>query len=107
MSITAARGVDPYASRPSIEQLLAAGPRTVYSVEAIGMSLQAQLRDDVDPGALVVSDVAAEASGLASVLGDPRPRYACTGRGGTVLKRISTPLSDRVNDIAAVLRRFS
>ena len=106
VSITAARGVDPYASRPSIEQLLAAGPRTVYSVEAIGMSLQAQLRVDVDSGALVVSDVAAEASGLASVL----VIHARGMRVRAVVELSSSDLdagfSDRVNDIAAVFGAF-
>ena len=56
VSITAARGVDPYASRPSIEptpRRWSPVPSTAF--EAIGRSLQAQLRVDVDPGALVVS----------------------------------------------------
>ena len=47
-SISAARGVDPYASRPSIEQLLAAPARDESKIEALGLRLQSQLRSDVD-----------------------------------------------------------
>lgn len=105
-SITAARGVDPYASRPSIEQLLAAGPPSVNSVEAIGMSLQARLRADIDAGASVMSDVASEASGLASAL----VIHARGMRVRAVMEGSSSDLdagfAARVNDIAAVFGAF-
>ena len=68
-SITAARGVDPHASRPSVEQLLAG--RTAAdnsSTDGFGEALQAHLRLTVDPSALVAPDVAAEAVGLDSEL---------------------------------------
>lgn len=106
VSITASRGVDPYASRPSIEQLLAAGPPSVDRVKAIGMSLQAGLRVDVDQRAWVVSDVASVASGLASEL-------VIHARGMRVRVVIELSSSDldagfaaRVNDIAAVFGAF-
>ena len=67
-SITAARGVDPYASRPSIEQLLAAHTAASSSIRGLGEALQAHLRRTVDPRALVAPDVAAEALGLESEL---------------------------------------
>lgn len=66
-SITAARGVDPYASRPSIEQLLAYGAPTSESNSELRELLQNHLRLSVDPLALVMPDVASSAIGLASV----------------------------------------
>ena len=67
-SITAARGVDPYASRPSIEQLLAARTAASSSIGEFGNALQAHLRLTVDRSALVAPDVAADAIGLESEL---------------------------------------
>ena len=67
-SITAARGVDPYASRPSIEQLLASRSPTTDRARDLGEVLQGHLRVTVDPRALVTSDVASAAVGLASEL---------------------------------------
>ena len=59
--------MDPYASRPSIEQLLAV--RTAASsIGELGEALQAHLRLTVDPSALVAPDVAADAVGLESEL---------------------------------------
>ena len=67
-SITAARGVDPYASRPSIEQLLASRSPTNDRTRELGEVLQDHLRLTVDPGALVIPDAASAAVGLASAL---------------------------------------
>ncbi len=66
-SIAAARGIDPYASRPSIEQLLARRPQTNDSIAELGGVLQEHLRFTVDPGASVTADLASVAAGLASV----------------------------------------
>ena len=66
-SITAARGVDPYASRPSIEQLLAWRPEIHDRIAELGGLIQEHLRFTVDPGASVTADVASVAAGLASV----------------------------------------
>ena len=67
-SITAARGVDPYASRPSIEQLLAARTGASSIMGGLGEALQTHLRLTVDPGAVVTPDAAASAVGVASAL---------------------------------------
>ena len=67
-SITAARGVDPYASRPSIEQLLASQSQTSDRTSEMGEVLQNHLRLTVDHRASVTSDVASAAVGLASKL---------------------------------------
>ena len=65
-SITAARGIDPYASRPSIEQLLARQPQTDDHTAEFTEVLQNHLRLTVDPKASVTADAAAFAAGLAS-----------------------------------------
>ena len=67
-SITAARGVDPYASRPSIERLLAWRSPTNNHTGELGEVLQDHLRLTVDPKASVTPDAAAAAGGLASTL---------------------------------------
>ena len=67
-SITAARGVDPYASRPSSEELLASRPPTSDRGSDLGEVLQGHLRLTVDPRALVTPDAASAAVGLASEL---------------------------------------
>ncbi len=67
-SIMAARGVDPFASRPSIELLLASRSSNGDRTSDLGESLQDHLRMTVDPRALAVPDAASAAVGLASVL---------------------------------------
>ena len=105
-SIEAARGIDPYASRPSIEQLLAAGTRTATRVAAIGESLEANLQTTVDPRTVVAADVAAEASGVESDL----VIHARGMRVRAILEPRSTDLDDafpsRVSAIAAVFGAF-
>ncbi|MCY3994354.1 MAG: hypothetical protein OXF50_24235 [Caldilineaceae bacterium] len=66
-SITAARGVDPYASRPSIEQLLAWQSQTNERINELGEMIQRHLRLRVDSGSSVRPDAASAAAGLASV----------------------------------------
>lgn len=65
-SIIAARGVDPYASRPSIEQLLAWRSQTNERASNLNELLQEHLRRKVDPRASVGPDAASAAVGLAS-----------------------------------------
>ena len=65
-SITAARGVDPYASRPSVEQLLARRSLTYDHTGELGEVIQNHLRLTVDPKASVIHDVGSAAVGLAS-----------------------------------------
>ena len=65
-SISAARGVDPYASRLSVEQLLARRSQTYYHTGELGEVLQNHLQLTVDPKASVTPDAASAAVGLAS-----------------------------------------
>ena len=67
-SIMAARGVDPYASRPSIERLLASWSQTSDRTSELGEVLQNHLRLTVDHRALITPDAASAAVGLASAL---------------------------------------
>ena len=67
-SITAARGVDPYASRPSIEQLMESSSRSNGADSNLGKALEEHLRLTVDIRALVTPDAASVAFGLASTL---------------------------------------
>ena len=105
-SITTARGIDPYASRPSIEELLAILARTGDGVEELGEMLQAHLRHGVDQTAVVFNDVAADAAGLASAL--------VVHARGMRLRVLAEPPSvdldaafpNRVGDIAAVFGAF-
>ena len=81
-SITAARGVDPYASRPSIEQLLAWRSQTNDRTVEFGEALQDHLRLTVDPRASVTADVAFGCDWAGFCLGDPGPWYAYPRRIG-------------------------
>ena len=67
-SITAARGIDPYASRPSIEQLMASRNVVADPTEMLGEALQDYLRATVDTNALVTADSASITAELGSVL---------------------------------------
>ena len=67
-SITAARGIDPYASRPSMEQLMASRNVVADPTETLGKALQDHLRATVDSYALVAADSASIAAELGSVL---------------------------------------
>ena len=67
-SITAARGIDPYASRPSIEQLMASRNVVADPTETLGEALQDHLRATVDTSALVTADSASIAADLGSTL---------------------------------------
>ena len=67
-SITAARGIDPYASRPSIEQLMASRNVVADPTETLGEALQDHLRATIDPNAQVTADSASISAELGSVL---------------------------------------
>ena len=105
-SITAAQGIDPYASRPSIEELLTILKRSGDSVDEFGEMLQAHLRHRVDQAAVVLGDVAAAGAGLASAL--------VVHAHGMRLRVVAEPPSvdldtafrNRVGDIAAVFGAF-
>ena len=65
-SIGAARGINPHASSPSIEQLLARQSQAADRTAEFAEVLQNHLRLTVDPRASVTADAAAFAAGLAS-----------------------------------------
>ena len=105
-SITASRGVDPYASRPSIEQLLALRSSTHHHTLGFGNMLQDHLRRTVDPRASVIPDAASDAVGLASV-------YVVRVRGmririvpETHLPDLQSGITARADDIAEVFKAF-
>ena len=104
MSITAARGIDPHASRPSIEQLLRS--RTSDPASKLGAALQDHLRLTVDSRALVEPDVASATVGLASTL-------VIQARGMRMRvveeensQNLDRALASRAEDIAKVFSAF-
>ena len=105
-SITATRGVDPHASRPSIEQLLGAWSRTSDPAGKLGEVLQDHLRLTVDSRALVTPDAASAAVGLAS-------RLVIQARGmrmrvvqETTSENLDYAIASRAEDIANVFSAF-
>ena len=105
-SITTARGIDPYASRPSIEQLHAILARTGDGIDELGEMLQTHLRHGVDQAAVVLGDVAAGAAGLASalVVHSHGMRIRVVAEPASV--DLDTAFRDRIADIAAVFGAF-
>ncbi len=105
-SIRAARGVDPYASRPSIEQLLASRSATVDRIHELREGLQNHLRHTVDRRAVVAPDAASTAVGLASV-------FLIQARGmrvrvvpETTSADLNSALTERAEDIDRVFGAF-
>ena len=67
-AIKAARGIDPYASRPSIEQLLESRSEKTDKHRNLRNRLQHHLREAIDPKAIITVDAASGAIGLDSSL---------------------------------------
>lgn len=67
-TIRAARGIDPYASRPPLEELLKSDFETSAASRNLGEGLEEYLRRTVDPESVVTVDVASRAAGLDSEL---------------------------------------
>ena len=67
-TIKAVRGIDPYASRPPLEKLLASNSDAASANRDLESGLQDHLRQTVDPDALVTVDAASGATGLDSSL---------------------------------------
>lgn len=105
-SITAARGVDPYASRPSIEQLLESRSQTTDPTRELGELLQDHLRLTVDAKALVTPDAASAAVGLASALVIQARGMRIRVVPETTSKDLDFGLADRAQDIARVFSAF-
>ena len=105
-SIKAARGVDPYASRPSIEQLLARRSHTTDQTGELGEVIQNHLRFTVDHKAVVTTDPASDALGLAST-------WVILARGMRLRvvpemtsENLDFALTNRAGDIARVFSAF-
>ena len=105
-SITAARGVDPYASRPSIEQLLAAHSSASEIVGGFGEVLQTHLRSAIDPYAAVTPDVAADALGLESELVIHARGMRLRMVRGSSSARLDSALPIQADGIAALFAAF-
>ena len=105
-SITAARGVDPHASRPSIEQLLESWSRTSDPTSKLGEVLQDHLRLTVDSRALVTPDAASAAVGLASTLVIHARGLRMRVVEETTSENLDYALASRAEDIAKVFSAF-
>ena len=105
-SITAARGVDPHASRPSIEQLLKSWSRTSDPASKLGEVLQDHLRLTVDSRALVTPDAASAAVGLASTLVIHARGLRMRVVEETTSENLDYALASRAEDIAKVFSAF-
>ena len=105
-SITAARGVDPHASRPSIEQLLESWSRTSGPASKLGEVLQDHLRLTVDSRALVTPDTASAAVGLASTLVIHARGLRMRVVEETTSENLDYALASRAEDIAKVFSAF-
>ena len=105
-SIRAARGVDPHASRPSIEQLLESWSRSGNAAGKLREVLQNHLRVTVDPKALVIPDPAAAAAGLASTLVIQARGMRLRVVQETTFESLEHALARRAEDIAKVFSAF-
>ena len=105
-SIRAARGIDPYASRPPIEQLLYARARISDRTGELANALQKHLRSTVDVRAVVTPDATSAALDLASAL-----VIQARGMHIRVVPETKSPdleqsVSDKAQDIAKVFSAF-
>ena len=105
-SITATRGIDPYASRPSIEQLLTSRSATTGPMNDIGGVLQDHLRETIDPKALVTADAASRAIGLASALVIQTRGIQMRAVPETISTDLDDAITGRAEDIARVFSAF-
>ena len=104
-TIKAARGIDPYASRPPLEQLLESGSDVATASKKLGNGLQHHLRKTVDPDARVTVDSASGASGLDSslVIQARGIRMRVVEEGS---ESLDSALARRAGDIARVFSTF-
>ena len=105
-SITAARGIDPYASRPSIDQLVASRKVVADSMKTLGEVLQDYLRATVDANALVTPDSASGAAGLRSTLLIQALGMRMHAVPETSSADLSEAIGGRTEDIANVFNAF-
>ena len=105
-SIQAARGVDPYATRPSIEQLLAWRSQTTDQTGEFGEDLQDHLRLTVDHTAVVTTDPASDAMGLASTLVIQARGMRIRVVPETTSENLDYAITRRAEDISKVFNAF-
>ena len=105
-SIQATRGIDPYASRPSIEQLLAWHPQDTDPTGDFGEVLQNHLRLMVDHRATVTTDPASAAMGMVSVLVIQARGMRLRVIPETTSENLEYALKRRAEDIARVFSAF-
>ncbi len=105
-SITASRGIDPRASRPSIEQLLESWTRTSESASKLGEVLQDHLRLTVDRRALVTPDAASTVLGLSSTLMIQARGMRMRVVQETTSENLNFTLANRAEDVAKVFTAF-
>lgn len=102
----ATRGINPYASRPSIEQLLESHSEKIGTYSDLMGGLQDHLRKSVDSEALVTVDVASDATGLDSSL-VVQARGICMRVVEEESGDLGGALAKRANDIATVFSTFA
>ena len=105
-SITAARGVDPHASRPAIEELLGSWSQTTELTSKLGEVLQDHLRLTVDPRAVVMTDAASAAVGLTSTLVIQARGMRMRVVQETTSENLDYAITSRAEDIAKVFSAF-
>ena len=105
-SIGAARGVDPYASRPSIEKLLASRSSSSDRASELGEVLQNHLRLTVDQRVVVAPDAASAAVGLASAFVIQALGMRIRVVPETASANLDYALANRAGDIARVFSAF-
>lgn len=104
-TVKAARGIDPYASRPPLEQLLESPSEVATESKELGNELQHHLRNTVDPDARVTVDSASRTTGLDSslVIQARGIRIRVVEEGA---ERLDSALARRAGDIARVFGTF-
>ena len=105
-SITATRGIDPYASRPSIEQLLAWRSQANDKTGGLREVLEDHLRNTVDHRAMVTTDPASVAMGLASALEIQARGMRIRVVPETTSENLDYALTRRAEDIYRVFSAF-
>ena len=105
-SITATRGIDPYASRPSIEQLLAWRSQANDKTGELREVLQDHLRNTVDHKAVVTIDLASAAMELASALEIQARGMRIRVVPETTSENLEYALTGKAEDIARVFSAF-
>ena len=105
-SITATRGIDPYASRPSIERLLAWRSQSSDKTAELREVLEDHLRNTVDHKAMVTTDPASAAMGLASALEIQARGMRIRVVPETASENLDYALTGRAEDISRVFSAF-